>query len=220
MHAVRRALLLLLGYALALACCAGPQPGVEAPAVSVPAPPPVPNTTVVLLPDADGTTGQATVANRGGTRTLDQANTATRVLDARTAPAEPTPLTAGEIAAVFGAALEAQPQPPRHYVLYFEHGSTELTAASRQELPAVLAAIRERASVDTSVVGHSDTAGEAQSNLDLSLRRATAVGALLVAAGVDPGVLDITSHGEADPLVPTGDNVSEPRNRRVEVVVR
>ena len=47
-----------------------------------------------------------------------------------------------------------------------------------------------------------------------------AVGALLAAEGIDPGALEITSHGEANPLVPTGDNVSEPRNRRVEVTVR
>lgn len=42
----------------------------------------------------------------------------------------------------------------------------------------------------------------------------------LAAGGGGPGALEITSHGEANPLVPTGDNVSEPRNRRVEVTVR
>jgi outer membrane protein OmpA-like peptidoglycan-associated protein len=57
-------------------------------------------------------------------------------------------------------------------------------------------------------------------NLQLSLARARAVAALLAAAGVDPASLEITSHGEANLLVPTGDNVPEPRNRRVEVTVR
>jgi outer membrane protein OmpA-like peptidoglycan-associated protein len=46
------------------------------------------------------------------------------------------------------------------------------------------------------------------------------VGALLAAERIDPGSLEITSHGEANLLVPTADNVSEPRNRRVEVTVR
>ncbi len=95
-----------------------------------------------------------------------------------------------------------------------------MTPASRSDFPAIVAAVREYASVDTSVVGHSDTAGDARTNLELSLRRALAVGALLAAEGIDPGALEITSHGEANPLVPTGDNVSEPRNRRVEVTVR
>ena len=38
--------------------------------------------------------------------------------------------------------------------------------------------------------------------------------------GVDPSTLDISSHGKDNPLVPTGDQVSEPRNRRVEITVR
>jgi outer membrane protein OmpA-like peptidoglycan-associated protein len=129
-------------------------------------------------------------------------------------------MTAAQIESAFGAALSAQPTPPRHFILYFDQGSTELTPASRSDFPVIVAAVREYASVDTSVVGHSDTAGDARVNLELSLRRALAVGALLAAGGIDPGTLEITSHGEANPLVPTGDNVSEPRNRRVEVTVR
>jgi outer membrane protein OmpA-like peptidoglycan-associated protein len=174
----------------------------------------------VLLADADGTVGRVTVSNQAGNRTLDRAMTATRVLDAGTAPTEPATMTTAEVDAMFGAALAAQPPPPRHFTLYFEQASTDLTPASRTELTAIVAAVREYASVDTSVVGHSDTAGNARTNLELSLRRALAVGALLAAGGIDPGALDITSHGEANPLVPTGDNVSEPRNRRVEVTVR
>jgi outer membrane protein OmpA-like peptidoglycan-associated protein len=107
-----------------------------------------------------------------------------------------------------------------HFNLYFEADSTDLTAASRADLARILDAIRERASVDTSVTGHTDTAGEPKRNYELGLRRAMAVGALLAAAGVDPGLLDIGSHGEANLLVPTADGVAEPRNRRVEVTVR
>jgi OOP family OmpA-OmpF porin len=43
---------------------------------------------------------------------------------------------------------------------------------------------------------------------------------LLVALGVDRRLLDVTSHGKDDLLVPTGDGVPEPRNRRVEVTIR
>jgi outer membrane protein OmpA-like peptidoglycan-associated protein len=174
----------------------------------------------VLLPDADGTVGRVIVSNQAGSRTLERAGDATSILDPAAAPTEPATMSAAEIEATFGAALSAQPTPPRHFLLYFEQGSTELTPASQAEFPTIVAAVREYASVDTSVVGHSDTAGDARRNLELSLRRALAVGSLLVAAGVDPGALDITSHGEANPLVPTGDDISEPRNRRVEVTVR
>ena len=212
MRSPHPAALPLLGAVLVLVSCAAPPPRTEAP--------PPPASAVVLLPDPDGKVGRVTIANEGGSRTLDQAGTVTRVADGRTAPTEPEPLPAAETEALFGATLRAQPAPPQHFILYFEHDSTELTAASRREFPAVVAAIRERASADTSVVGHSDTAGDSRTNLQLSLARARAVAALLAAAGIDPATLEITSHGEANPLVPTGDNVSEPRNRRVEVTVR
>jgi hypothetical protein len=38
--------------------------------------------------------------------------------------------------------------------------------------------------------------------------------------GVAPASLDTSSHSDADLLVPTGDEVPEPRNRRVEVTAR
>ena len=213
------AALLGLGFALLLASCAAPAPPrAEAPPAALPAPPPA--NVVLLLSDADGKVGRVTITNDAGSSSLDTAGTSTHIADARTAPTEPAPMDAAEIATVFGAALDAQPAPPVHFVLYFEQGSTALTAESRLALPAVVAAVRERSSVDTSVVGHSDTAGDARKNLELSLQRAIAVGALLAAEGIAPGVLEITSYGETNPLVPTGDNVSEPRNRRVEVTVR
>lgn len=202
-----------LAPSLLLAACAAPRPQATAP-------PAEPKNAVVLLPDADGNVGRVIVSNQAGSRTLDRGMTATRILDAGTAPTEPATMSAAEIEATFGAALSAQPPSPRHFTLYFEQGSTTLTPGSQGEVPAIVDTVREYASVDTSVVGHSDTAGDARTNLELSLRRALAVGALLTAGGIDPGSLDITSHGEANPLVPTGDNVSEPKNRRVEVTVR
>jgi outer membrane protein OmpA-like peptidoglycan-associated protein len=84
----------------------------------------------------------------------------------------------------------------------------------------VLETIRERAPVDISVVGHTDTVGKKEYNYGLSMKRAKAVASILVAKGIDPSVIDITSHGKDNPLVPTGDQVPEPRNRRVEITVR
>ena len=70
------------------------------------------------------------------------------------------------------------------------------------------------------VVGHTDTAGDKNYNLSLSKRRAAQVSNLLVDRGVRREHIYTTSHGEENPLVKTKDNVHEPLNRRVEVVVR
>jgi outer membrane protein OmpA-like peptidoglycan-associated protein len=84
----------------------------------------------------------------------------------------------------------------------------------------ILAAAEERLATDISVVGHADRAGEEDYNMKLSTDRARVVAARLVDMGIGDAILHITSHGENDPLVPTEDGVPEPRNRRVEVVVR
>jgi outer membrane protein OmpA-like peptidoglycan-associated protein len=71
-----------------------------------------------------------------------------------------------------------------------------------------------------SIVGHTDTTGTRDYNFRLGLRRAERVRGRLQAVGAAPTELTVESHGEDNPLVPTGDGVSEPRNRRVEVTVR
>jgi outer membrane protein OmpA-like peptidoglycan-associated protein len=70
------------------------------------------------------------------------------------------------------------------------------------------------------VIGHTDTVGTRASNIVLGMRRAELLRKLLVEAGLDSSLIEIASHGEADLLVPTGDEVAEPRNRRVEITVR
>jgi outer membrane protein OmpA-like peptidoglycan-associated protein len=125
-----------------------------------------------------------------------------------------------EVDAIAGPALAALPKPPARFILYFEHDSVDLTPESHARLEKVLKTIRERAPVDVSVVGHTDTVGKKEYNYALSMKRAKAVASILLGKGIDPSVLDITSHGKDNPLVPTRDQVSEPRNRRVEITIR
>ena len=70
------------------------------------------------------------------------------------------------------------------------------------------------------MIGHTDSSGDEEFNMALSRRRAESVRDLLVAAGFTPAVIRTTFHGEGNPLIQTADNVHEPINRRVEVIVR
>jgi outer membrane protein OmpA-like peptidoglycan-associated protein len=179
-----------------------------------------PGSVVVLMPNPDGKVGQVTVSNQGGSQVLDKAGQATFIKDPQTAPEAPVVMDQAEIQRRFGVALAARPSPPVHYLLYFFSDSTKLVKSSRALLPQIITVIKKRTSVDISVVGHCDTTGSDSYNLRLSRRRAMAVAKILIAKGVDPKTLEITSHGKRRPLIPTGDNVREPRNRRVEVTVR
>ena len=95
-----------------------------------------------------------------------------------------------------------------------------MTAESREQLPEILESLREFPAAEVSVVGHTDRIGSERRNAQLALQRAETIRDLLIAEGLDAGLMQVDSHGENNPLVETADEVPEPRNRRVEVTVR
>ncbi|MGG5887774.1 OmpA family protein [Falsiroseomonas sp. HC035] len=103
----------------------------------------------------------------------------------------------------------------------FATGSATLSPAAMQVLDnlgqalgsARLAGYRFR------VEGHTDTVGPEAMNQALSERRAAAVRDFLMQRhGVAAQRIEAAGLGEAQLLVPTPDEVAEPRNRRVQVV--
>jgi outer membrane protein OmpA-like peptidoglycan-associated protein len=174
---------------------------------------------IVLLPDDQGKTGAIVVSSAGVERRLDRPGQ-TVTVESGSPPGLPTIMSGQEVQAIAGSALAALPKPPAQFILYFYHDSIELTTKSEALLRKLFATIRDRSPADISVVGHTDTMGKKKYNYALSLKRARVVAAMLREHGVDPSILDITSHGKDNPLVPTGDQVPEPRNRRVEITVR
>ena len=205
------AILATLGASLAIACGAkhiAPPPAHTAQAL------------VVLLEDSETrTTGRALVSNPSGSVDL----TAQRDSTIATANRPPSPvrrMSDEEVQRVFGAALAALPPAPRHFTLYFRFESQQLTDESRALVPEILRTVKQRSDPEVAVVGHTDTMGTPRTNVALGLKRAATVRDLLVKAGLDPSTVELTSHGEGDPLFQTVDETAEPRNRRVEISVR
>lgn len=179
-----------------------------------------PKTTVVLLADGEGRVGKVRVANESGSVDLDQPAQGTVVSAATAAPAAPERWSQERIDATFATVLTSLPTAPEHFLLYFDKGTSELTGESAALLPEIEKAIQRRNAVDIRIIGHSDTAGNPEFNFRLSQQRALSVTRLLLGRGVPESYLFTTSHGENNPLIITPDGVDEPRNRRVEVVVK
>jgi outer membrane protein OmpA-like peptidoglycan-associated protein len=179
-----------------------------------------PDNMIVLLDNEDGSVGQIEVRSPEGTQTLDTARQATGADRPGQDLVEPFQLTQEQVQTTFGGALSAQPPAPQVFLLYFRSDSTELTDDSAAALPDIISTVTARAVPDVSIVGHTDRSGAADYNMRLSLDRAEAVRDELVAAGLVLERIEVTSHGENNPLIPTADDVREPRNRRVEVTVR
>jgi outer membrane protein OmpA-like peptidoglycan-associated protein len=175
---------------------------------------------VVLLPGPDGKTGQIEVSNKGGTQLIREPERATEVHSETVAPSAPYTITDEKIREDFGVALSMLPSPPLHFILYFHSGTTVLTEQSRKLLMEILPSMSSRKTAGVSVVGHTDCEGSRKMNYQLGFDRALSIKQLLITKGIDPGIIEVTSHGKDNPLIKTQDEVPEPRNRRVEVILR
>lgn len=179
-----------------------------------------PKNVFVLMPDTDGAVGSIAVKNAAGEQVVTSAATAVKVKDANSAPDRPRPISEKKIHKIFGRALGATPSPPDQFILKFTSGTAQLADTSRALLPQIRALVKERQPCDIRVIGHTDTVGEADKNWALALKRAKAIKQMLIDQGIDADQIEAVSHGENDLLIKTPDGVDEPRNRRVEVIVR
>ena len=173
--------------------------------------------TVVLLPEKDGRQTSIAVKQDDKEVVLDQPYAA-----ARATPQVPRAYRASpqEVEARFGPALAAQPLRAATFTLYFVEGKNELTEESRQVVDRILSEIAKRPVPDVLVVGHTDAVGTDQVNDALGQQRAETVRTALLRLGIPPEDIRALSRGKRALAVPTADGVAEPRNRRVEIIVR
>jgi len=178
---------------------------------------------IVLLPEAGGKTGVVTVTTQGGSQILNKPRYAVEVEALHQPPTAPAPMEEKEINDVFGPVLSALPDPSNRFIsfiLYFENDTTALTPESKALLAEVLTTIRNLKSNEVYVMGHTDLVGTETYNVRLSSMRANSVRDLFVSRGIEPDTLFVSFYGKTRPLVPTENEVPEPRNRRVEVFLR
>ena len=176
--------------------------------------------TIVLVHDADGKVGEIIITTKGGTQTLTVANTMVEITGSEKSPPDPKKMDQSQIDSLFADSIKALPLEPVSFLLYFLHDSTELTAESKSYVPEVLSLVNQREFYEISIIGHTDTTGSDEYNMKLSSARAASVRDALLSHGIRSGVMELRYHGKRDPLIPTGDDVREPRNRRVEVIVK
>ena len=173
---------------------------------------------VVVLPGPNGRVGTVVVERGGERAVLNQAYASSRIVSGSGPQAQR--LTESDVRREFGSVLAALPGRPKSFLLYFLEGKDEFTPESLIELEGMLSELRQQGAPDVVVIGHTDRVGNLQFNDGLSLQRAERVRMELVKLGIAESRIQIAGRGEREPLVPTADEVSEPRNRRVEISVR
>ena len=179
-----------------------------------------PGTRVVLLPQADGTPSAVVVRAKDGEEVLSKPyQRATAAVGASGAPVVDQ-ADAAKVQAENKPLFDMRPPLPQRYTVFFEVGTTTLTAASQQIMTEALAAALARSGGDIVVTGHNATKSVGEQNDQLSRRRAQEVVQLFVERQFPANRIEAVGRGERDLAVPTADEVDEPRNRRVTIEVR
>jgi outer membrane protein OmpA-like peptidoglycan-associated protein len=114
----------------------------------------------------------------------------------------------------------APPPTAPSYMVFFDWDRSNLSAQALNTIKQAAQAFKTTGNARITATGHTDTSGPENYNMALSLRRANAVKDALVREGVPATAISVVGVGEKDLLVPTGDGVREPQNRRVVIVIQ
>ena len=103
--------------------------------------------------------------------------------------------------------------------ILFGFDSTRVHSEGRENLRNLADNLDKYPDTDLLVVGHTDSVGSDTYNEDLSLRRARAASALLVADGVASSRVRTAGRGESEPVQSNDSAEGRQQNRRVEVAI-
>ena len=101
----------------------------------------------------------------------------------------------------------------------FESGQTELRDEAMASLVEVVDLLQSEPDKKIRIEGHTDSVGEATTNLEISQKRADAVLGALVSLGVDGGRVTTQGMGEDFPIASNETDEGRAQNRRVDVIL-
>lgn len=105
------------------------------------------------------------------------------------------------------------------YGIYFDSGKDVVKPESFGALNDIAKVLTENPDVKIKIVGHTDSDGDDNSNLDLSKRRAANVkNALVKDFGIDAGRIETDGAGENQPITTNDNPENKAKNRRVEFI--
>lgn len=102
----------------------------------------------------------------------------------------------------------------------FAVSSATLSPEAQETLKKIADVLKSYKTTAVHVVGHTDSAGSAQFNMQLSRERAATVARFLVKQGVDAKRVLTWGRGETEPIVSNASRDGRAANRRVDIVIK
>lgn len=99
----------------------------------------------------------------------------------------------------------------------FEGNSFDLSQRAKDILWKLAPVLRHFDHTQVFIDAYTDTTGSADKNLEVSRKRAYTIGGQLVKDAVPLSRLQAHGYGEENLKIKTGDQMNEPRNRRIEI---
>lgn len=111
---------------------------------------------------------------------------------------------------------------PKRFVfdhLNFDSATTRLTPDSNQTVTNLIAIMKCYPNMTVQLEGHTDNTGDPEANKKLSVDRAEAIKALLVAGGIDGSHITTAGWGQEKPIASNDAEEGRAKNRRTELIV-
>jgi len=176
-------------------------------------------TTIVLL-DSGKVHNAIIVSTNKGSKLLNKVGSFTQLNDKNQPPSKIQMMSNIDINTHYATLFQIAPKKPRTYIVFFKKNSTELTEASKKTLNEALKTIQDRSPCVVDVIGHTDTIGANQANAQVSLKRAKYVKSMIEKRKAKIVSLVAKGYGEEDLQMKTANNISEARNRNVEIFIK
>ncbi len=103
--------------------------------------------------------------------------------------------------------------------LLFASGSDKIDWKGKKAIIQLAQVLKDNPDILVNVEGHTDAVGNASSNWDLSVRRATSVVKVLTGQGLDPKRVTASGRAFYDPIAPNNSAVNKAKNRRTEIIL-
>jgi outer membrane protein OmpA-like peptidoglycan-associated protein len=172
----------------------------------------------VILGDKSGKKNAITVRSKDTKLKIDKPLTQVKIRkDGKLS--KPVKISKKELNKNFGTVINAIPKKAFSINIFFKK-DIKLEDIYIIKLFQIKQEIKRRKPCEVEIIGYSDTKGSDEKNLILSKKRAELIKTLIDETKVEIENINLRALGESNLLVSTKDDTTEPKNRRVEVIIK